>query len=155
MHGFIPGSRATFMIDFLVVAMAGVLPFLLFSVWQARSQLNYTLHKQMQKWLAVVLLVIVVLFEVEMRLIGWREFAASSPYFPDVVMPVLAVHVTIAVSTLLIWTITLVSALRAFARSYLVTPYAHYHRVLGWFALVGMASTAVSGWIFFYMAFIA
>jgi putative membrane protein len=155
MQGFIPGSRATFMIDFVVVAMAAVLPLLLFSIWQVRAHLNYALHKQMQKWLAAILLVAVLLFEIEMRLVGWREQAVSSPFYPDFVMPVLASHITIAVLTLVVWVITLYSALRSFAKSFLVTPFAHYHRVLGWFSLVGMVLTAVSGWIFFYMAFIA
>lgn len=155
MQGFIPGSRATFMVDLVVVAMAAIVPLLLFSVWQARKFRNFSLHKQMQKALAAILLVAVVLFEVEMRLIGWRTQAEASPFYPDVLMPFLASHVTIAIFTVLVWTVTIYSAVRSFATSFLTTPYAYYHRVLGWFALGGMLLTALSGWIFYYMAFIA
>ena len=66
-HGFLP-TRGSFMLDFVFVAMIAIIPVMTWSiVYLARIRHMYELHKRVQIALALVLLVAVVLFELDVR----------------------------------------------------------------------------------------
>src|SRR4029079_9719706 len=101
LDGFL-GTRATFMLDVVVLAMLGVLPVLAWSIYFLARRRRYTLHKRVQLTLGIVLLVTVALFELDMRMNGWRERASVSPYMGqgggiDWVDAALDIHVCLAV----------------------------------------------------------
>jgi hypothetical protein len=80
-NGFL-GTRASFMLDVVVLAMLAVLPLLAWSIYLVKYRHQYALHKKMQLILAGLLLVAVGAFEVDMRFItDWEERAAPSPYY--------------------------------------------------------------------------
>ena len=71
LDGFL-GTRASFMLDVVFLAMFALVPVLAVSVWLVMYRQRYLLHKRIQLALGIVLLVTVVLFEIDMRANGWR-----------------------------------------------------------------------------------
>ncbi|MFO0947844.1 MAG: DUF420 domain-containing protein [Planctomycetota bacterium] len=155
MPGFLPYSRASFMLDFVAVAMFLILPILTFSIYLVKSRKNYRLHKQLQVFLGALLLVAVALFELDIRIHGWRHLAEPSPYYHTALFPVLYVHLFFAVSTSLLWVVTIVHALRVIPSPPAPGPWSKAHKRLAIPAALTMYTTAITGWTFYYMAFVA
>ena len=159
--GFVPGSRGSFMLDVVFIAMFVVAPLLLLSVYLVKYRHQYALHKRLQLAMAAVLLVAVLLFELDIRLNGWEERASPSPYFDQAdkwSCPAgisLIVHLSFAVPTLLLWIMVVVQALRKFSRPPTPGPHSRWHARWGMIAAVGMLLTAITGWIFYWLAFVA
>lgn len=152
-NGFL-GTRADFMVDFVVVAMVGILPILGWSIWLAKYGRNYVLHKRLQIVLAAVLGVAVLAFEVDIRLFGWRERAqGSAEAIAEGVLASLYIHLVFAISTLVLWVYVLVHALRNIPDPPKPCPQSAHHRFWARIAAIDMVCTAVTGWIFYYLAF--
>ena len=155
MSGFL-GTRSSFMMDVVVVAMVVVLPVLAWSCYQVKSRKAYKLHRSVQLVLAAVLGVAVVLFEVEIRfLVDWRENAEPSPHYDTLVFPALWVHLFFAVSTSLLWIATVVHALRHTPKPPGPSEASRSHANLAWASVFGMFGTAITGWVFYWIAFAA
>ncbi len=152
--GFIPYSRATLMLDLVTVAMVIIIPMLAWSLYQVRVHRNYALHGKVQLILGTSLLVAVLLFEIDMRLHGWRHLATASRFYGNWLNPVLYVHLFFAISTTILWIWTIVGAVRGFAKPPAPGPYSVKHKNVAIFAAIGMFCTAITGWTFYVMAFI-
>lgn len=150
--GFL-GTRASFMLDVVFLAMFAVVPIMAWSVWLVRSRRQYKLHKRVQLLLGVVLLLAVTLFEIDMRLHGWEPRAKLSAY-PAMVMPALYIHLCFAVPTALSWIVVIVRALRNFPHDPVPGPHSVQHKRWGWLAVFLMTGTAITGWAFYALAFI-
>ena len=81
LDGFL-GTRATFMLDVLVIAMAVVVVVLGWSIYQVKYRRRYELHKWVQVGLGLVLLAAVIVFEVDVRLNGWEDPRRRAPRRP-------------------------------------------------------------------------
>ena len=159
-NGFL-GARGSLMLDVVFLAMFVVVPLLATSVYLVRYRRQYALHKKLQLTMAFVLLAAVLLFELDIRFNGWEQRAEPSPFFdahnkwgcPAGIS--LIVHLSFAVPTLLLWIVVVVRALRNFSRP--PTPGAHsrWHSRWGTVAAGGMVLTAVTGWFFYWLAFVA
>jgi uncharacterized membrane protein YozB (DUF420 family) len=159
MDGFL-GTRASLMLDVVALAMLVLVPVLAFSIYQVKVRRNYSLHKAIQLTLGGVLLVAVTLFEVDVRLHGWRHLAAPSPYAShegstDWVMIVLTVHLFFAVSSAVLWVLVIARALRNFPSPPVPGPHSAWHRRWATIAAIDMTCTAVTGWVFYWLAFVA
>lgn len=154
MQGFIPSSRGSFILDFIVVAMAAVVPLLIFSIWQAKYRKNLAFHKTMQITLGSVLGVAVIAFELDMRIFGWRHLAEASPYYETLVFPALILHLFFAVPALFLWTYTIYAGIKHGIEKSL-SKHRIQHKKLGLYSAIFMIGTTVTGWIFYYLAFIA
>ena len=159
MDGFL-GTRASLMLDVVVVAMVVLLPVLGSSIYLVKVRRQYLWHKRIQLTLGAVLLVTVSAFETEMRIHGWRDRAAASPYLghdgsTDWVARALAVHLFFSVTTSLLWLAVIYRALRNFPKPPQPGAHSAWHRRFGWLAAIDMACTAVTGWIFYWLAFVA
>jgi len=156
MNGFL-GTRASIMLDVVFLAMFAVVPILFWSISLVRRGRNYRLHKQVQVTLSLVLLIAVTAFEVDMRFFtDWRARAAASPYYVSgVVMKSLVVHLCFAVTTALVWTLVVVRALRNIPSPPGPSEHSVWHKRWGWIAALDMLGTSVTGWVFYYLAFIA
>lgn len=157
--GFL-GTRASLMLDVVCVALVLIVPALGLSVYLVKYRRRYALHKRIQLVLALALLVAVVLFELEMRIYGWEHRAEGSPYLgadggPNWVMRVLWLHLVFAVTTAALWIAVTVQALRKFPDPPLPGPHSRWHLRWGKLAALDMLATAVTGWIFYYLAFVA
>ena len=157
-EGFL-GTRASFMLDFVSTAMAVIIPILAWSIRLSSKARNYSLHKRVQLALAVVLLVAVAAFETEMRIFGWRERAAPSPYYSqaawDAVDVSLCIHLFFSITAFVTWLVVVVAALTRFSAPPRPGAHSAWHMRWGKLAAISLLCTAVSGWVFYYLAFVA
>ena len=152
--------RGSLMLDVIFLAMLLVVPVLFWSIWQVRVRQKFSLHRQAQLLLAVLLMGIVLAFEIDMRFFtDWEVEAADSPYYRadswNAVWTALTVHLSFAVPTLVVWIVVVVRALRGFEKPPCPGEHSASHKRWGRIAVVGMTGTAVTGWIFYWMAFVA
>jgi uncharacterized membrane protein YozB (DUF420 family) len=155
--GFL-GTRASFMLDFVFVAMFGILLVLGVSIYLVKFQRKYELHKRIQIILGIVLLATVGAFEVDMRLFtDWEELAKPSRFYKagtwDGVWTSLAIHLLFAIPTPFLWAYVIVQAVRKFPNPAQPGSYSSTHILWGKLAALGMLLTAVTGWVFYVIAF--
>jgi putative membrane protein len=153
--GFL-GSRAPLMIDVVCLAMIGVVLVLAWSVYQVKIRRRYQLHKWTQITLGAVLLIVVILFEIDIRLHGWEERAANAigGHPAPVVFTALYVHLVFAVSTVILWPITIGLAATHFGEPPSPGLHSRVHIPLARTAAIDMVLTALTGWIFYCLAFV-
>lgn len=153
--GFL-GTRASLMMDLVVVAMAFVLVVLVWSVRLPRQR-RYVLHKRVQLALAALLLVAVAAFEVDVRIHGWRERSAGqlggSP--SSAAWAALVIHLFFAVTTVVLWPVVIWRAMRRFPTPPEPGDHSPNHRRWARLAAWDMAATTFTGWGFYYIAFVA
>ena len=159
MDGFL-GTRGSLMLDIVFLTMMLVLPILAVSRFLVRRRGKHELHRRIQITLAWVLLIAVVAFEVDVRVFGWRERAMPSPYWVDGALNdwidwSLIVHLCFAIPTPFIWGGLIWAALRGFPKPTRPGPHSARHRFWGTIAMVMMAMTSVTGWVFYWLAFAA
>jgi uncharacterized membrane protein YozB (DUF420 family) len=157
--GFL-GTRASLMLDVVALAMLVVVPVLGVSVYLVKYRRQYALHKKIQLALGTALLVTVVMFEADMRLSGWRHRAEVSPFAggdgtTDWVFVSLAIHLCFAITSALLWIVVIARALRNFPSPPVPSTHSPWHRRYGMAAAIDMVCTAVTGWVFYYLAFVA
>ncbi|MCA9089080.1 MAG: DUF420 domain-containing protein [Planctomycetaceae bacterium] len=160
-HGFL-GNDASFMLDFVVVALVLVVPVLLYSLYVVKFQHKYGLHRFLQIALGITLLVAVGLFEIDMRLHGgWENIVNKDPAAPRLgeaqlaaVRQVLGIHLIFAISTPFLWGTTLFLALKRFAKPPVPGTHSKLHKTLGWLSVVDLVATSVTGLWFYYVAFV-
>lgn len=159
--GFL-GTRASIMLDLVFLAMFAFVPALAWSIYLAKYRRRFRIHKQAQVTLGLVLLAAVSLFEIDMRFIsGWRERAEPSPFWGggtlanSQVVQSLAVHLLFAVTTAVLWVVVITRALRNFPKPPVPGPHSAWHKRWGWIAAIDMFLTAVTGWVFYWLAFAA
>jgi hypothetical protein len=160
-HGSL-GNDASFMLDFVVCALVLLVPLLAYSIWLVKVRKAYTLHRNLQSLLAVILAVAVAAFEIDMRLHGgWKNIVnkdASHPRLDDEqlsqVQMYLYVHLVFAISTPFLWGATLWLGWNRFPNPPRPGPHSRLHKYLGWASAVDLALTSVTGLWFYYSAFI-
>ena len=155
MTGFLPGSRGSLMLDLVAVSMFAVLPALAFGLHLVKNKKNYNAHKKTMITISVVLGVAVVLFELEMRLVGWRHLAQPSPYYETIMPFALVVHLLCSITTTVLLAATVALAFRQFDSPPTPNNHSATHKILGKSSAIGLLLTSVTGWIFYYVAFIA
>ncbi len=156
--GFIPFSRGSLMMDTVLIGMALILPALGYSIYRVR-QGSYNTHRIINSVIGSTLLVVVILFEIEVRLFGWRQQAEVSPYFGPALFWVLGIHIFFAVSASIALVLTFWGTFRNFKNingnyNY-PSSYRKSHARLGKITALLLMTTTITGSIFYYMAFIA
>ena len=101
------------MLDAVFLAMFLVVPVMFWSIRLAK-QGKLELHKKIQITTAVILLVAVLAFEVDMRLNGWIDYTHGSAYVKSTIMTFLYVHLAFAIPTPFLWIVVIVKALKKF-----------------------------------------
>lgn len=159
--GFL-GFRTSFMLDFVVVALVLIVPVLVYSLYLVKIRRQYTVHRNLQLLLGIVLLVAVGLFEIDLQWIqkGWENVVAkrATPLTSDqlgFVRTVLRVHLVFAISTPLLWATTIVLALRRMPSPPQPCAHSQLHKTLGWASTIDIVLTSVTGLVFYYFAFVA
>jgi hypothetical protein len=153
--GFL-GTRAPLMVDVVVLAMFAVVAVLAWSVFEVKARRRYQLHKWTQVTLGVVLLVTIILFEIDIRLHGWEERAANAigAHPVQAVYTALYIHLMFAISTVVLWPVTIGLALANFSNPPMPGPHSRVHVPLARVAAADMVLTAITGWIFYWLAFV-
>ncbi len=145
------------MLDFVALAMLGVTLVLIYSVYQIRIRKRPRLHRNIQISTAIVLTITLIAFEVDVRFISaWRDLAVASPYYASgQVGWWLMIHLVFAIPTPFVWGYVIVMGMRKFKSGFNQGTYNRTHRILGRIAAGSMFLTAITGWIFYYVAFVA
>jgi hypothetical protein len=139
----------------VAVVLVGVVPVLAASVALCRYRRALQTHRRLQLWLTWLLGLGVLALEVEVRSVGWRHRAAASPYLGPSLDLALSVHLAVATLTAATWAAAVAYGVRAYRDPRVDPGRASRHRVLGRLAAAGMAGTAGTGWLFYWMAFVA
>ena len=155
-NGFLP-TRASWMLDFVALAMLFVLASLTYCIYTGRPKKNPRLHRTIQIATAVILVFALVAFEIDVRFITkWRELAKVSPFYDSGVVDwSLTIHLIFAIPTPIIWGVVIVMALRRFTSNFAQGDFNRFHRISGRVAALFMVMTALTGWAFYYLAFVA
>jgi hypothetical protein len=146
------------MLDLVVVAMCVVLVTLAASIVLARCHHRYEVHKRIQLVLAAVLLIAITAFEIDMRFytVDWQRLALASPFYDGgLVHTALGIHLGFAIPTPLLWIFVIVQALRRFPRPAQPGEHSRTHVFYARLAAIGMLMTSITGWVFYYLAFVA
>jgi uncharacterized membrane protein YozB (DUF420 family) len=149
------------MLDVIVVAMVLVLFVLSWSVFSVKYRRQYRRHKVIQLWLAGALLVLLVFFEIDIQFVeNWKQRALASPYYATatgrgLVVYSLWIHLVFATTTLALWLWVILRALNQFPIPPAPNGHSAYHSRWGMIAAIDMFLTAVSGWAFYFLAFVA
>ena len=152
---FLEFSRASWATDFVAVAMVIVVPVMLYSVYSARGRKNVERHRRLQIALACVLASAVLVFEIDMRIHGWRHLAEPSPFYETLVYPALLTHLFFSIPTFFMWAFLVVSSLKNFTKKQQTLKDPRRHKKIGMLAVIGMTMTSVTGWLFYWLAFVA
>ena len=143
------------MMDLVATAMVAIVPLLTTSLCLVRIKKKYQAHKQIQLGMAGTLLVTVICFELYVRIYGWQDQARPSPYFETILFPVLYIHLFFAIGAVGLWCMTIAGALKGFKKSVSPSVYSNRHKRLGWASALFMYMTSVTGWLFYYLGFVA
>jgi len=144
------------MIDFVFVAMFAVILVLAVSIYLVKVAKQFNVHKWIQIALAVILLIAVAAFEVDVQFFtDWKALAAPSQVGMPTIKGLLWIHLFFAVPTPFLWVAVIWLGLSRFPSPPVPGKHSETHRKLGWIAAIGMLMTAITGWVFYYAAFVA
>ncbi len=140
------GSRGSALLDIITLAQPFVLAGLFYARGLARRG-RYQAHRNLLSILASVLTVLLILFETDLRANGgvWSMTAGSrfsGTAFLDILI---AVHLTLAFVTAILWIPLLPISLWRFGASPRPGAFSAIHRRWGWAALLSLTGTAVTG----------
>lgn len=161
--GFL-GYDTSFMLDVVVCALAVLVPLLACSLYVVKAHRAFTLHRNLQIALGLVLLVAVTAFEIDLQLVhgGWLNIANKDSESPRLVgdrltraQRVLRVHLAFAISTPVLWSLTTALALRRYPNPPGPGPHSRLHKALGWLSVADLVLTSATGLAFYYVAFVA
>lgn len=143
-QGFL-GTRADLLMDIVIVALLAVVPIVLYN-WSLARRQQFAKHKALQVTLAVLLAVVVGLFEYNLRLQGGIfEATKASAYAGTATLNFwIYFHAFFAVTTLLIWAWLIVVSLRRFPTPPEPGAFSRTHRRWGRIGMVWMLTTGVT-----------
>jgi len=153
--GFL-GSRASFGMDLVLVGLIALLPVLAWSIHLVRHRRDYAAHRRLQLFIAAALFAAIVVFEIDVRLVSdWKVRAAPSPWWPGGVLAALGIHLVFAISSLVLWVWVLWEAVLRFPTPPVPGSHGPRHRGMARLAAADLVLTAVTGTIFYVLAFVA
>ena len=146
--GFL-GTRAPLFMDIVSVIVA-LLPFLVFGAILMAKRGNYSGHESVQKLLFVISVIVVIFFEIGVRMEGgYKSLMEGSSVSHDYLLYVLIFHIIISVITLLLWSYTLYAAMRYKRSKALPGLYSMEHRKEGMRTFIGIILTTLTGaWVY-------
>ena len=153
--GFL-GTRASFGMDVVLLGLLATLPLLAWSIHLVAHRRDFAGHRKLQLLIVGALLAAIVVFEIDVRLISdWKLRAAPSPYWPSGVLSALGIHLVFAISTLVLWVWVVWEAVRRFPSPPGPNAHSPRHRIMARLAAADLVLTAITGTIFYWLAFVA
>ena len=142
--GFL-GSRAPFFMDMVTIYFA-LLPFLVaFSIYMAIIK-RYSLHFRFQMTTFVLTMVMVVVFEIGVRVDGgFNAYMQDSSLSYNAVFVYLIIHILIALLTVVAWGITIYSSYKAFREEGIASSYFKEHKKRARWVFLAIIITSIMG----------
>lgn len=152
--GFL-GTRASLGMDVVLVGLLALLPVLAWSIALVRRG-RYAAHRALQLFIVTALAAAILVFEIDIRLVSdWRLRAAASPWWPRGVLVALGIHLVFAVSTFVLLAWVVWEAVARFPVPPAPGTHGPRHRRLARLAAADLGCTAVTGAVFYWLAFVA
>lgn len=153
--GFL-GTRASIGMDVVLVGLLATLPLLAWSIHLVARRRDFAAHRKLQLLIVGALVVAIVVFEIDIRLISdWKLRAKPSPYWPSGVLSALGIHLVFAISTLVLWAWVVWEALGRFPTPPAPNAHSPRHRLMARLAAADLVLTAITGTAFYWIAFVA
>jgi len=148
--GFL-GTRALWFMD-VVTLWFGVLPFLMVLAISFAVRKRFEAHMRLQTFLFAVTLIMVLVFEVGVRVTGgFVTYAEESGVPFPALASLLAVHVLIAVAAVGLWSWQLIDSYRRYHEGGTVLP---GHKRYGKWVFAGMTVTSFLGVLIYLLLFV-
>ena len=149
--GFL-GTSAPFYMDFITVYFALLPIFMFLSIFLAMKK-KYDMHFVSQLVLFVVTLVVVVLFEVGVRVSdGFIEFMKNAHVSYGFMITFLIVHVSIALASVVLWSALLYGAVKSYKLEN--NGVSASHKKVGQFVFLGISVASYMGVGVYYFLFL-
>ncbi len=152
-QGFL-GTRAPFILDILAISLVFVIFFQILSIILVKAR-HYGVHKKIQLVTGWGIGFLIIGFELQMRIIGWRHLAEDSPYFDSFLYPSLLLHLIFAIPTFLLWVFTIYGAIKNFDVSPRPSKYSIIHKRFGKLSFALTIGTCSTAWLFYWLAFVS
>lgn len=142
--GFL-GTSAPFYIDFVTIYFT-IFPLLMaFTIFLAIKK-KYKEHFISQAILLVITIIIIIIFEIGLRISGgFLEYAKTSGVSYDFMLVFLIIHIIIAIIALMTWIYLFISSVVAYKRDSLSTIINSNHKQLGKLVFLGMTISSFMG----------
>lgn len=151
--GFL-GTGAALYLDVVTLYFA-LLPFLLGYAIRFAVKKEYTKHYRSQIVIFVLSLVMVIVFEIGVRLSGgFLEFAKGSSFSLTFLSVFLGVHILIALLTVVLWVIVLYTSYREYREGGDMALFARRHKRKAWVLFAGLCITSVMGVMIYAFLFV-
>ncbi len=146
-------SKAPFSFDILCISLFIIIPTLIYSIYSVKIKRNYKIHKILQILISTMLAISIIIFEIDIRIRGWKDLIYESKYYNTILWPIFYIHLFCAISTTVIWTIIFWQALHKFP--FIPQPNEHsiFHKKFAPWATIGLIGTSITGITFYYVAF--
>ena len=154
--GFL-GTRASLGMDVVLVGLLALLPVLAWSIALVKRG-HYAGHKRLQLFIVAALAAAIVVFEIDVRLVSdWRLRArgGGNAWWPTGVLTALGIHLVFAVSTFVLLAWVTWEAVVRFPVPPAPGTHGPRHRRLARLAAADLVLTAVTGSVFYWLAFVA
>lgn len=142
--GFL-GTRAPFFMDMVTIYFA-LLPFLVaFSIYMAITK-RYALHFRFQMSTFILTMVMVVIFEIGVRVDGgFNAYMQESSLSYNAVFVYLIIHILFALLTVVAWGITIYSSYKAFREEGIASSYFKEHKKRARWVFLAIIITSIMG----------
>ena len=153
--GFL-GTRGDILMDIVVLSFLVILPVLVIS-WRFARAGEYRRHRGIQVSLAVVLAIVVALFEADLKLSGgiFALTSQSSYAGTNLLNGLIYGHMLVAVGSALVWVPLVIISLRKFPKPPVPNEFGPTHRILGTLGMLLMMASGLSALQLYYLGFAA
>ena len=149
------GTRADLIVDLVLISM-WILPFLFIFSFRLAKKKAYETHRNIQIASLILVTIMVVLFEINIRFYALTESIDKDLYYGFEVFNVnilLITHIFIAVATFLCWVYLVIKSLKSFPNK-LPGSYSMTHKQLGILIFLGICFTTLSGTFIYKLLFV-
>jgi len=152
--GGLLGTRAPLFMDVVTLYFA-VLPFLVaFSIYLA-TQGKYQKHFKSQMAVFVMSLLMVVIFEIGVRIDGgFNVYMQESSIFYTGAVVYLVVHILFALMTMVAWGITIYSSYKAYREEGMGAPYFKLHKKRARWVFLAIVINSIMGTLMYPILFV-
>ncbi len=148
--GFL-GTKALMYMDIITIYF-GLLPFLMASAIYMAIKKRYKLHYKMQLSIFALTLIIVIIFEVGVRISGgFSAFMEESNASYTYMLMFLVIHVLVAILSVVLYSILIYSSTQQYI--FKKEPFASNHKRMGQVVFFGMTITSIMGILIYYFLF--
>lgn len=142
--GFL-GTRAPLFMDLVTIYFA-LLPFLVGSAILLAVKGRYRAHFKSQAVLFLLTMVMVVVFELGVRIGGgFNDYMQGSGLSYGWVLSYLLLHIVIALLTVVVWGVTIYRSMKVFVKEGPASPYFQQHKAKARWLYLGIVVTALMG----------